>query len=84
MSMYQKKREGQGVWSTLAMLNVLGLGLSSIVGFSYLALPQLTTLTPDQDHETALPWITAEKDCEGDFRLWVDGACWDVEHDASF
>lgn len=84
MPMYQKKQDGQSIWSTLVMLNVLCLGLGSIVGFSYLALPQLTTLTPAQDHATALPWITSEKDCEGELRLWVDGACWDVEHDASF
>ena len=84
MLMYQKKQKKQGVWSTLVILNVLGLGLGSVVGFSYLALPQLTRLAHAQDHATALPWISTEKECQGEDRIWVDGACWDAEHDASF
>lgn len=88
MFMYQTRRKKQSIWSTLVILNVLGLGLGSLVGFSYLTLPQLTKLAQAQaqaqDHVTALPWITSEKDCKGEFRIWIDGACWDEEHDASF
>lgn len=81
---YNKEQKKQGLWSTLVMLNVLGLGLGSVVGFSYMALPQLTKLAHAQDHATALPWISTEKACQGDTRAWIDGACWDIEHDASF
>ena len=84
MNMYQKKQQRRSVWSTVAILNVLGLGLGSVVSFSYLVLPQLTKLAYAQDHATAIPWVVSEKECQGESRLWIDDSCWDIEHDASF
>lgn len=84
MFLHQQRTKKKNVWTTVAFLNVVGLGLGSIVGFSYLVLPQLSTFAHAQDHETSLPWIASEKECQGESRVWIDGACWDEKHDASF
>lgn len=85
MFVYSKRQKKQSILSAVIILNVLGLTLGSLVGFSYLVLPQLTKLAHAQeDYSTALPWIASEDTCKGDALVWTDGACWDGSHEASF
>ncbi len=83
----RRLNDGFRLWTpanTMFLLLLLSsLAVTLYNGF-YLASSLTPSVSAEQSHPTALPWIEAEKDCTGKYRDWKNGLCFDSDHSPDF